>query len=203
MNESIENIKSRLKEKKHQKSSKQKNNIKNRISKLLIIVILFLSILIYSRKNIENTKFIKSILFENNIQFVKINNFWDKHFGKLIPFKKIFKNQEKTVFKEELTYEKKEKYKNGVKLKVSKNYLIPNQESGMVVFIGDKENYGNTVIIQQMNGIDLWYGNVENVNVKLYDYIEKGELIGETKDENLYLVYKKEGEILDYEKQIN
>ena len=68
----------------------------------------------------------------------------------------------------------------------------------MVVFIGDKENYPNTIIVEQVNGIEVWYSNIENVNVDMYDYIEKGKIIGSTIDDNLYLVYKKDGEILNY-----
>ena len=91
---------------------------------------------------------------------------------------------------------------DGVRLTVNDKYLVPNQLSGLVVFIGEKEGYGNTVIIQQANGIDLWYGNIEDVNVELYDYVEQGDLIGNTKDTNLYLVYKKDGEVLNYEDYI-
>ncbi len=46
-------------------------------------------------------------------------------------------------------------------------------ESGIVVYIGEKENYKQTVIVQQMNGVDVWYGNIKQANVKLYDYVEK------------------------------
>ena len=56
----------------------------------------------------------------------------------------------------------------------------------------------NTVIIQRIDGVDEWYGNVENVNVKLYDYVKKGSLLGEANN-NLYLVYKKDGNTLNYE----
>ena len=38
--------------------------------------------------------------------------------------------------------------------------------------------------------------------MKLYDYIEKGSLIGEAKDEKIYLVFSKEGKYLDYKKYI-
>ena len=72
----------------------------------------------------------------------------------------------------------------------------------MVVFIGKKEGYGNTIIVQQVNGVDLWYGNINNSNVKLYDYIEKGEILGDTLNNDLYLVYKKEGSTVNYEEYI-
>ena len=38
--------------------------------------------------------------------------------------------------------------------------------------------------------------------MKLYDYVEKGKLLGETKDNNLYLVYQKDGQYLDYKEYI-
>ena len=100
-----------------------------------------------------------------------------------------------------LTYKNKEKYEEGVKLTVDKNYLVPVNESGIVVFIGEKEKYGNTVIIQRVDGIDEWYGNIENTNLKLYDYIKKGTLLGEVND-YFYLVYKKNGKALNYEDYI-
>ena len=70
----------------------------------------------------------------------------------------------------------------------------------MVIFVGEKENYGNTVIIEQVNGVEVWYSNIKS-SVKIYDYIEKGSLIGEA-DGTLYLVFKKDGNILNYEDYI-
>ena len=80
--------------------------------------------------------------------------------------------------------------------------MIPSIESGIVVFIGEKENYGNTIIIQGVDGVDIWYGNTDNTNVKLYDYVEKGSMIAMTKTEDLYLVFQKDGKFLDYKKYI-
>ena len=74
-------------------------------------------------------------------------------------------------------------------------------DSGIVVYVGEKEGYGNTVIVQQSNGIDVWYGNVDNVDVNLYDYLIKNTIIGTSKD-SLYLVFQKNGEYLDYKNYI-
>ena len=68
--------------------------------------------------------------------------------------------------------------------------------------MGEKEGYGNTVIVQGIDGIDIWYGNVTNISISLYDYIDKKSLLGTTKDDVLYLVYKKDGEILNYEEYL-
>ena len=84
-----------------------------------------------------------------------------------------------------------------VKLKVDKNYLVPILESGIVVFIGDKEGYGKTIIIEQTDGVNAWYGNVDNINVSLYDYVSKGEFLAEA-NEKLYMVFQKNGKYLKY-----
>ena len=47
----------------------------------------------------------------------------------------------------------------------------------------------------------MWYGNLSNINVKLYDYIEKGTLIGNC-NKTLYLIHKKDGKVLDYGEKI-
>ena len=106
------------------------------------------------------------------------------------------------MFDEKLTYEKANIYKDGVELKVDNNYLVPTIESGIVVFIGNKDGYGNTVIIEQINGVDVWYSNINAKDIKLYDYIEKGKLLGEVVDQKLYMVFQKDGKILDYKEYI-
>ena len=100
---------------------------------------------------------------------------------------------------EKLSYKDKSLYHDGVKLTVSSEYMIPSLESGIVVYIGEKENYKQVVIVQQMNGVDVWYGNIKQANVKLYDYVEKGSLIGQVDNKTLYLVFQKEGKFVDYQ----
>ena len=84
-------------------------------------------------------------------------------------------------------------------LTVNNKSLVNNISSGIVVYSGTKDDYGNTVIVQGVDGVDIWYGNLENIAVNLYDYIEAETIIGETKDEYLYLVIKKDNEFIKYE----
>ena len=154
-------------------------------------------ILIKSNKEFK-TNFYKQV-YGTNFSFSKINNLYNKYIGKLDIVDKVATTE--PVFSEKLEYKKEEKYKDGVKLFVTKSYLVPIQESGVVVFIGEKEDYGNTVIIQRLDGIDQWYGNISNTDLKLYDYVKTGELLGEA-DGTLYLVYRKNGKTLNYEDYI-
>ena len=171
-------------------------------NKILITAFLTIVLLIALKTNIGFKDNFYRQVYNESFSFSQVNNLYQKYFCSPLPFENFFSSKTESVFNENLTYDKEEKYKEGVKLTVSDSYLVPVLESGMVVFVGEKEGYGNTVIVQQMDGIDLWYGNVNNLNVTLYDYVEKGSLLGEVSSDTLYLVYKKEGKVLDYKKYI-
>lgn len=167
-------------------------------SRVAITIILTLLVFITLKNNKTlKAKFYKQV-FETNFSFTTVNNWYEKTFGSPIPFKNYFKKEEVAVFHETLSYKEANQYLDGVSLTVENHYLVPLLEGGLVVFQGEKEGYGNTVIIQQSNGIDVWYGNLGEINVKLYEYVEKGSLLGESKDTLLYLVFKKGGATLDY-----
>ena len=84
-------------------------------------------------------------------------------------------------------------------LKVTKNYLVPNLQEGIVVYSGKKEKYGYTVIIEGNDQIDYWYGNICNTIVKMYDQVPKGSYLGESCDEKIYFVVTKKNEVLNYQ----
>jgi len=127
---------------------------------------------------------------------MSINTWYENIFGTSIPFKDLLSAE--PVFSEELVYSEKKEYLDGLELIVTDEYLVPSLDNGLVLFIGEKEGYGNVVIIENGDGIDIWYGNI-NSNVKLYDYVSKGELIGSANGDKLYVVYEKNGIILNYE----
>ena len=174
-----------------------KRNVKIMLSKLLLSIIIFLTVLICIKKDISLKQVIKENVFEKSIKFTKSQELYDKFFGKYLSVERNFEETE-SVFNEKINYIKEEKYLNGVKLTVDNNYLVPVLESGVIIYIGDKEKLGNTIIVEQINGVEALYSNINSTNYKLYDYVEKGELIGETLSEKLILQFQKNGEYLDY-----
>lgn len=174
-------------------SNKYLNGLVKRTMICFVFVLLVLAISLMSE---TGRSYIKKYLLETNFEFSKINTLYNKYIGKLTD-----ENTEVVSGNQLLEYTSKEKYNDGVKLTVGENYNVNLLESGIVVYIGEKEGYGNTIIVQQSNGIDAWYGNIENVDVKIYDYIEKGTIIGNA-NKTLYLVFQKNGEILNYEDYI-
>lgn len=183
------------------KNGNNKNSEKSFIYKFFIrffmCVIILLIGLIYIKNNEEASLKVHDFLYKNNINVASINNWYKKHFGDIMPFENIVKENTKLVFNENLVYNDASIYKDGVKLNVEENYLVPIIESGIVVFIGNKDNYGKTVIIEQVDGVDVWYGNVDNINVSLYDYVTKGEFLAEA-NKSFYMVFQKDGKYLNY-----
>lgn len=175
--------------------SSNKINLKPIISKFLIAVIFFLISVIFTNSSDKNLLFYKEHVLTESIPFTKIKGWYEDLFGEVLP--KNDNNQ--MVMNGHLVYKSIENYKDGEVLSLTSNTLINNLTSGVVVYAGEKEGYGETVIIQGVDGVDIWYGNLTNVSVKLYDYVEKNKLIGETKDDKLYLVIKKNNEFIKYE----
>ena len=177
------------------------NFLRNILSKILISVIVTLLLLIGFKMNNNFKKSFYHYTYEKNFPFSIVKNFLQEKLGTSLTFDKIVADQE--VFNEKLSYKDKSLFHDGVKLTVSSEYMVPSFESGIVVYIGEKGNYKQTVIVQQMNGVDVWYGNIKQANVKLYDYVEKGALIGQVSDKTLYLVFQKEGKFIDYQNYLS
>ena len=170
------------------------------ITRVLISIILFISAGIISRINNDNTSLINKYFFTDSIKFTSINNWYHNNLGKLIP--EVKTNTTMVFNNTNILNNNYEKYYDGVKIETLKGSPISSINGGIVVFIGDKENYGNTLIIQGNDGIDYWYGNITNINVNLYDYLEKDTLLGETLEDYLYIVLARDGKYLDYEEYI-
>lgn len=169
------------------------------LSKLCLVTVATLLTLILIKQNQTIKNIVYDYVYSDNISFAYINKLYKKYLGN----NDFLENKLnlKPVFNEKLVYSSKEKYLDGLVLSVDDDYLVPSFDSGLVIFTGTKEGYGNVVILEQVDGVDVWYGNLTNINVKLYDYIDKGSLIGNC-DKELYLVFKHNGEILDYEEKI-
>lgn len=176
--------------------NKRSNNF---ITKILLSIILCFSSLIYIKKDEMNFKKYKSYVFEKTFSFGKVNKLLNKYLDKnMLSLKQ--EGESALVFGE-IEEMPKQIYENGVKFKYSQNNPVKTLESGIVVYIGEKENLGNTLIVQGVDGYDIWYSNIDNVSAKIYDYLEKDTLVGDT--DELIITISKDGKYLDYEKYIS
>jgi stage IV sporulation protein FA len=53
-------------------------------------------------------------------------------------------------------------------------------KEGRVVFVGQKEGLGHTVVIDHGHGEESWYGQLQNQQVQLYEWVQQGDVIGST-----------------------
>ena len=176
-----------------------KKYIKNLINRCLICIIIFLIISIICNISDSSLLWFKNNIYNTNIDFSFFNNIYNKYIDKYLPFDLY---EDKMVMNDGLVYSSKKKYLNGVSLNVGSNYNMCSLMGGIVVYIGEKDGLGNTLIIQGTDGIDYWYSNIDNLSVGLYDYIEKDTILGVSIDDNIYLTFVKDGNYIDYEEYI-
>ncbi len=195
--------KSKLKDETNQ-TSPVRSMVLSFINRTLISGIFLLSVLCMIKMNPDTKKHVYQTVYGSNFSFASFQKWYQKKFGNLFP-EDITKNmgKDQMVFQETFVYQKKEDIENGVRVSVPRGYLMPALESGLVVFMGEKEGVGNTLIIQQVNGVDAWYVGVEPRDLKLYDYVEKGSLLGEVREKTLDLYFQKEGTFVNYQDYIS
>lgn len=169
-------------------------------SKFLLCVILLLIALICLKASPNLREKLYKNVFQKHFSFAKINTVYEKLFGSSLPLTSSYNVS--MVSSNKIDYESIEKYKDGASVTVTDGYIIPTIKSGIVVFTGQKDGYGNTVIVQQADGIEVWYANIKEIKVSMYDYLKAGDILGEAKDKKLYLVFTKDGKCLDYKKYI-
>lgn len=160
----------------------RKNIFKSFLSKLFTIIIFTMSIVIISNLSSDFRNFIINNVLDSSFDFSKINKIINKTTD-------VFKTNETMEVSGEITNEKKEEYKDGIKYIIGENEKVYLKSSGIVTYIGNKEGYNNTIIIQQSNGYYAWYGNIKE-SIKLYDYVEKGSVIGTASNEYYYVLLK-------------
>lgn len=169
--------------------------------KSLIVVLLFLLSMIFIRQNDKNKKIFREKVYNNSLSFAKIYNLYSKYLGDALPFKDTIKDDTKKVSNEKITYSSIKKEGDDYLLVVPSNYTLQSIKSGIVIEVKKDDKYKNIVKIQDKSGVNITYKNLNEVEVKLYDYVEKGEILGSISDK-LYINFEKDGKYLSYEKYL-
>ncbi len=205
----IEDIIKKNKEKRSLYVIPSKNNAKEKlkyfkglISRTLIVIIFVLVSLIFTNISDDNKKLYKEYVLENSLGFTKINNLYEKILGK-VDIASPSKNNTTSVFLNTINYSNIESFKNGFKLALNPGEIINTITSGIIVYIGDKDDLGNTVIVQGNDGVDIWYSNITDTDIKVYDYIESGSILGTANSDYIYLTLNKDGKYLSYEEYLS
>lgn len=166
--------------------------------KTLIVIALFLGSMIYIKSSNSNKIKFKNVVYKTTLSFAKIYNVYNKYLGDVIPFKNNTNKTVKVMEISNIEYSNIIKEKKGFLLSVNSNN-IPAIKSGIVIEKKKSENYNTIIKIQDKDGINITYGCIGNLSVSLYDYVKKGDVIGNTTNNKLYLIFEKDGKYLSYE----
>lgn len=178
-----------------EKGLKFTKSLRRFINKVLISLVLLILSLIFVKTSQKNKDSFKKVVFTETFKFSKFNNFYEKYFGSLHIKKDV------PVLSEKVDYTNGEKYKEGINVKLTDG-VVNSISSGIVVFKGSKDDIKNLVIVQGADGYDIWYGNLENINVSIYDFVTENALIG-TSIKSFYLAINKDNKFYSYDEYIN
>lgn len=205
--ETVQSVKNRMKVRKVSGSSLSFNKTTNEITKqpmfvkfmyqCMYSILLFFIVSVIVTQSTELESVVYTQVYKTNYDFASTNNSIKDMFGSIF----IMDGLEEKIIPVgdfNVSGNQFEENNGGIYMNVSKNDIIQSYQTGIVVFIGEDKRFGEVVIIQQGNGVDMIYGNVDNIEVSLYDYVEKGQTIGLASSNKLLVAYEKNGEILDY-----
>jgi stage IV sporulation protein FA len=68
----------------------------------------------------------------------------------------------------------------GIRVGTAKMVPIEAVKEGWVISVEEREGLGKTIVIDHGNGEESWYGQTENIKVKVNDWIQQGQVIGST-----------------------
>jgi stage IV sporulation protein FA len=136
---------------------------------------------------LEKPKQFVSNTMGHSFQFAAFSNWYEEQFGKslaLLPLPNNA-NQEKVdsdfvVPASGKVFESFESNGQGVMVETLAHSNVEAMNGGTVTFVGNKKETGKTVIIQHADNTYTWYGQLGDVEVKLFDFIKTGDVIGKT-----------------------
>jgi len=166
---------------------KNESTFMNFIFKVMITLCLFLAFQIVFKDNQAKTM---NEIFSGVITKL----------GNIVPFEQIIYGDTQTVFMDtELDIIDTKEFNNGYVLFVKENEIIKSFENGIVSGNTEIDGYGKILSIQQSDGVEIWFGNLMSNDLNIYDFVKKGDIIGQVAEDELFIAIKKNGEFITYE----
>ncbi|AWC34032.1 peptidoglycan DD-metalloendopeptidase family protein [Bacillus cytotoxicus] len=180
--------------------------------KVLLAAILVLSVAILFKNappSFDGARVVVTKVMKEEFQFAAVSKWYEVHFGKPLAFLPASEKKQNTQQKNYAVpasgkvTEGFQKNGQGVLVQTVTGATVESVNEGVVIFAGKKEGLGNTIEIQHADGTESWYGNLGEMSVKLYDYVEKKQKIGtvsndvKNKNGKFYFAIKKNEKFID------
>lgn len=167
------------------------------LGKLFIAASLFLFVTVIYRTELAQFTTVKSFItnsFTETFQFAAVADWYEEQFGKplaLLPVK-LDQGEDKSHYAENsdkyavptsgTVIKTFEKNGQGVLVETGVAAEVEVINEGIVRFAGVDDTHGKTVIIQHANKTETSYGNLDEINVNLFDFVKKGTVIGKVSE---------------------
>ncbi|HEX7064159.1 MAG TPA: M23 family metallopeptidase [Bacillales bacterium] len=165
------------------------------VLRVMIAVVLFLVVGILFKNPapaLDQARGFVRETFRNEFQFAMVSDWYQEQFGEplaLIPTPAEPQNNEmkagktkKPEYAMPVSGTVKETFadtgQKGIMLETVSGASVAAVKQGFVSYVGTDKGLGKTVIVQLPDGGEAWYGKLEEVSVRMYDYVDKGQKIG-------------------------
>lgn len=158
-----------------------------------------------------------STAMKQEFQFAAVSSWYEDTFGKPIAFLPSDNTNTNVAesdgqFAQPVSGKITESFETngeGIILETGSNSKVEALNGGLVIFAGTKEGLGKTIVIQHVDKSESWYGELENINVTLFETVKKGAEIGQVTASqdgskgSFYLAIKKDDAFIDPKKVIS
>ncbi|PLT30139.1 M23 family metallopeptidase [Peribacillus deserti] len=183
--------------------------------KILVSIVLFLMVAIMFKKPIprlEETRDVVNHYMKKEFQFAAAKDWYQDTFGKPLVFIPSDKEPAVTAKKENQEFalpaagkisESFEVNGQGMMIETDKDQPVESTKEGVIIFTGEKDKLGKTVVIQHSDKSESWYGHLGTIDVRLYETVKKGKIIGKVSNTEdgakgtFYLAIKKGSQFVD------
>ena len=161
------------------------------LTKILLSIIIVLVCLIATNFNSDLRDIFKREVLEENMNFGDLNSFYNK----MMLGKEETKEVAQVIIDDSNMIEEDGRYKFNYGVDYPVEVLAP----GIIVYSGEKDDLGETVIVQGNDGVDIWYSGVNLNSYSLYDYVSKDDILGNSNELYVTVSILKDGKLLKYE----
>lgn len=161
------------------------------LTKLLLSIIIVLVCLIATNFNNDLRELFKREVLEENINFGDLNSFYNK----MMLGTEETKEVAQIIIDDTDMIEENGRYKFNYGVDYPVEVLAP----GIIVYSGEKDNLGSTVIVQGNDGVDIWYSGITLSGYSLYDYVSIGDILGNSNELYVTISIVDDGKLLKYE----
>lgn len=163
--------------------------------KVLASACLVLIVAIIYRNDSPSLQQVKNFVaksMEQDFQFAAVSDWYEEQFGQplaVLPFANEEEEPNGPSLEQEYALpatarilQDFQENGQGITIETKKGAPVTAMSEGRVRFAGIDEQFGKTVIIQHADKSETWYGNLEEINVSLYEFIKRGSDVGISSD---------------------